>query len=135
MTHHVGYIHGSKLEPFSPLRFGEGGAELRGYEYYCRKGAPLIGITASPNGDTGSVGRRTSGSSWQVSPDYVARVARAGGLPVVLPPIVEAAEEMAHSMDGLLLSGGSDLDPNYYSTTRRRSRNWMSPSPSETPSR
>ncbi len=74
----------------------------------------MIGITASPNGDTGSVGRRTSGSSWQVKPDYVARVARAGGLPVVLPPIVEAAEEMAHSMDGLLLSGGSDLDPSYY---------------------
>ncbi len=74
----------------------------------------MIGITASPNGDANPVGRRTSGSSWQVNPDYVARVAQAGGLPVVLPPIVEAAEEMVHGMDGLLLSGGSDLDPSYY---------------------
>jgi putative glutamine amidotransferase len=46
--------------------------------------------------------------------DYVAGVAGAGGVPVVLPPILEAAEEMARGIDGLLLTGGSDLHPSYY---------------------
>ena len=48
--------------------------------------------------------------------DYVEGVAGAGGAPVVLPPVGEesAAEALIHSLDGLLLSGGSDLDPSYY---------------------
>lgn len=46
--------------------------------------------------------------------DYVAGVAHAGGVPMVLPPIPEAAEEMVQGIDGLLLTGGSDLDPGYY---------------------
>ena len=48
--------------------------------------------------------------------DYVEGVAAAGGTPVVLPPVGDegAAEALIHSLDGLLLSGGSDLDPGYY---------------------
>ena len=48
--------------------------------------------------------------------DYVEGVAGAGGAPVVLPPVGDesAAEALIHSLDGLLLSGGSDLDPGYY---------------------
>jgi putative glutamine amidotransferase len=46
--------------------------------------------------------------------DYVAGVAQAGGVPVVLPPIAEVAEGIVRGIDGLLLSGGSDLDPGYY---------------------
>ncbi len=114
MTRRVGYIHGSKLDSFSPPRFGEGAAGFRGYAHHYRKGAPLIGITASPNEDAGSVGRHASGSSWRVNLNYVDGVAQAGGLPVILPPIVGAAEEVVHSIDGLVLSGGSDLHPSYY---------------------
>ena len=33
---------------------------------------------------------------------------------MVLPPIVGAAEEMARGIDGLLLTGGSDLEPGFY---------------------
>jgi putative glutamine amidotransferase len=33
---------------------------------------------------------------------------------MVLPPIVEIAEKVVGRIDGLLLSGGSDLDPSYY---------------------
>ena len=54
------------------------------------------------------------GSFVRADLDYVAGVAQAGGAPVVLPPIVETAEEMVRRLDGLLLSGGSDLDPGYY---------------------
>lgn len=34
MTRHIGYIHGSKLEPFSPPSFCRSGAALQEYIYY-----------------------------------------------------------------------------------------------------
>lgn len=48
--------------------------------------------------------------------DYVEGVAEAGGVPVVLPPVpgIRAVEALVDSIDGLLLSGGSDLHPGYY---------------------
>ena len=38
MTHHIGYIHGAKLEPFSPPNFCQSGAALEEYTYYYQKG-------------------------------------------------------------------------------------------------
>lgn len=38
MTYHIGYIHGSKLEPFSPPGFCRSGAALQEYAYYYWKG-------------------------------------------------------------------------------------------------
>ncbi len=38
MTHHIGYIHGSKLEPFSPPSFCCSGTGLQEYTYYYQKG-------------------------------------------------------------------------------------------------
>src|SRR5919204_2786213 len=54
-----------------------------------------------------------------LDPAYSGRVAEAGGLPLILPrpPAAEAAEVAAESLelvDGLLLSGGGDLDPRSY---------------------
>jgi putative glutamine amidotransferase len=48
--------------------------------------------------------------------DYVEGVVEAGGVPVVLTPAVgiRAAEALLGGLDGLLLSGGSDLEPGYY---------------------
>ena len=43
---------------------------------------------------------------------YTNAVYRAGGLPV--PTCAVGAEELAELCDGLLLSGGVDLDPHYY---------------------
>ena len=76
--------------------------------------APIIGLTASLKEDTESVATRPLGSFVRAELDYAAGVAQAGGTPMVLPPIVEAAEEMVRKIDGLLLSGGSDLHPSYY---------------------
>ncbi|MEO7573579.1 MAG: gamma-glutamyl-gamma-aminobutyrate hydrolase family protein [Acidimicrobiales bacterium] len=52
---------------------------------------------------------------------YVATVAVAGGLPVLLPPIVPgdidvAAGAALAGIDGLVLTGGSDVDPSHYDT-------------------
>jgi len=38
MTRHIGYIHGSRLEPFSPPSFCQSGAGLEEYTYYYEKG-------------------------------------------------------------------------------------------------
>ena len=76
--------------------------------------APVIGVTATLKQDLDSVAERPLGSYVRADLDYVAGVAQAGGVPLVLPPVLGAAEEMTRGIDGLLLSGGSDLDPDYY---------------------
>ena len=38
MMHHIGYIHGSKLEPFSPPSFCQSGHGLEEYAYHYQKG-------------------------------------------------------------------------------------------------
>jgi putative glutamine amidotransferase len=44
---------------------------------------------------------------------YVRSVVRAGGVPLLVPPGA-AAEEALDALDGLVFSGGSDLDPELY---------------------
>jgi putative glutamine amidotransferase len=44
---------------------------------------------------------------------YTDSVERAGGLPVVVPP-VEGSTELLDLLDGLVFTGGSDLDPSLY---------------------
>jgi putative glutamine amidotransferase len=76
--------------------------------------APIIGVTATLKEDPELVETRPLGSFVRADLDYVAGVAGAGGIPMVLPPIAEIAEEMVRGIDGLLLTGGSDLNPRYY---------------------
>ncbi len=45
---------------------------------------------------------------------YVQAVARAGGRPFLIPPSEDAIDETLDALDGLLFSGGSDLDPELY---------------------
>jgi putative glutamine amidotransferase len=76
----------------------------------------IIGITATLKEDMDAVAERPLGKFVRADLDYVEGVAGAGGAPVVLPPAGDerAAEAVIQSLDGLLLSGGSDLDPGYY---------------------
>ena len=46
--------------------------------------------------------------------DYVRAVEQAGGRPLLVPPSEEGVEETLDAMDGLVFSGGSDLDPEHY---------------------
>jgi gamma-glutamyl-gamma-aminobutyrate hydrolase PuuD len=46
--------------------------------------------------------------------DYVRAVEQAGGRPLLVPPSDEGIEETLDSLDGIVFSGGSDLDPAHY---------------------
>jgi putative glutamine amidotransferase len=49
---------------------------------------------------------------------YINRVIDAGGAPVLLPPAPELVAEVANRVDGLLLTGGPDVDPAHYGAAR-----------------
>jgi putative glutamine amidotransferase len=46
--------------------------------------------------------------------DYVRAVERAGGRALLVPPSEDGVEETLAALDGVLFSGGSDLDPGLY---------------------
>ena len=80
---------------------------------------PLIGVTTSELRAPESVEPRSEGEPGQpemaLGLRYLDAVERAGGLPVVLPPLGDdAIEPLLDRLCGLLLSGGPDLDPAGY---------------------
>ena len=75
----------------------------------CCRRAPLIGI---------SCGRTASGAA-SLSTNYTEAVARSGGIPVIFPTVADSALAAAliKKVDGVIFSGGPDLDPSYYGET------------------
>src|SRR5436190_13180581 len=72
---------------------------------------PLIGITTYVT--------PAKWSYWELEAalipvDYVRAVERAGGRALLVPPSEDGVEETLQALDGLLFSGGSDLDPGLY---------------------
>jgi putative glutamine amidotransferase len=72
---------------------------------------PLIGITTYVT--------PAKWSYWEleaalIPADYVRAVERAGGRALLVPPSADGVEETLQALDGLLFSGGSDLDPGLY---------------------
>jgi putative glutamine amidotransferase len=72
---------------------------------------PLIGITAYEVPASFSHWRDVA--STMVPAGYAHAVAAAGGMPVVIPPF-GGTSELLDRLDGLVLSGGSDIDPELY---------------------
>ena len=58
---------------------------------------------------------------------YVHAVERAGGRPLLVPSSEEAIEETLDALDGLLLSGGSDIDPELYGAEAHPETNGVRP--------
>ncbi len=50
---------------------------------------------------------------------YVRAVDKAGGRPIVLPPVDDGASETLDALDGLVAAGGADVDPAIYGEQRR----------------
>lgn len=79
---------------------------------------PLIGITGWRSRPFGPLARYT----FNLTESYVRAVQAAGGLPVVMPPVLNQDElrELYARLDGLLLSGGGDIDPALFGQIRHR---------------
>ena len=72
---------------------------------------PVIGITTNFT--------HARWSYWEldaalVPASYVLAIERAGGRPLLVPPSLEGVEETLAAIDGLLFTGGADLDPELY---------------------
>ena len=73
-------------------------------------GRPVIGIS--------SYVEQASWGSWDTATvllprRYADSVAAAGGIPVLLPPLPQVAHTVRH-LDGLILTGGGDIEPGRY---------------------
>lgn len=66
---------------------------------------PVIGIT--------TYGRDERGR-YTLPSEYVAAVQRAGGVPLLVPPVPEHARRYLDLVDGMILAGGGDMDPAHY---------------------
>jgi putative glutamine amidotransferase len=72
---------------------------------------PVIGIT--------TYAQEASWGAWRLPAaliplDYVDSVERAGGRPVLIPPSDAGTDEVLETLDGIVFSGGADVDPTLY---------------------
>ena len=58
---------------------------------------------------------------------YVQAVEAAGGRALIVPPSAEAVEETLDALDGLLLYGGADVDPETYGAEAHPETNGVHP--------
>jgi putative glutamine amidotransferase len=72
---------------------------------------PVVGITSYVTPATFGVWSLTTAL---VPYDYVQAVERAGARALIVPPSDDGVDETLDALDGLIFSGGSDLDPELY---------------------
>jgi gamma-glutamyl-gamma-aminobutyrate hydrolase PuuD len=72
---------------------------------------PVIGITTYAQEASWGVWRLPAAL---IPLNYVEAVERAGGRPVLIPPSEEGVEETIEALDGIVFSGGADVDPSRY---------------------
>lgn len=84
--------------------------ELQGYKETTY--SPIIGISTS----------LSSNGSSSVMNTYVQAVLKAGGTPVIIPVITQtkALSDIVNQLDGLIITGGADLNPLWYKEEPRK---------------
>ena len=81
---------------------------------------PLIGLTCNYLHEVPCTIHACIGAErqqWQlIAEDYISVIRKAGGIPIILPndSDMERTKEVAHHCDGILISGGNDVDPTLF---------------------
>jgi putative glutamine amidotransferase len=75
--------------------------------------APIIGITTYGRNEK-RFDTTYYDEFYTIPADYVDAVRRAGGVPILLPPGEPQWEAWLKIVDGIVVSGGSDIQPSYY---------------------
>jgi len=77
---------------------------------------PLIGITTYHKDERGYI---------QLPSQYAEAVRRAGAIPLLIQPGEPRMDELMALLDGLILSGGGDVDPALYTTQQHQQVYWV----------
>jgi putative glutamine amidotransferase len=85
---------------------------------------PVVGITTYV--EEASWGNWTLDAAL-IPYDYVRAVERAGARALLVPPSVDGVEETLDALDGLVFSGGNDLDPDSYGAAAHPATNATRP--------
>ena len=85
---------------------------------------PVIGITTYA--EEATWGNWTEPAAF-VPLAYVRAVDRAGGRPLLLPPVEDGIDETLDALDAIIFSGGGDLDPETYGAEAHPETNEVSP--------
>jgi gamma-glutamyl-gamma-aminobutyrate hydrolase PuuD len=85
---------------------------------------PVIGITAYAEQARWGVWEAPAAL---IPLSYVSAIERAGGRPLLVPPSEDGIEETLAVLDGLLFSGGSDIDPDTYGAEAHPETNGVRP--------
>jgi putative glutamine amidotransferase len=85
---------------------------------------PVIGITTYA--EEATWGRWTEPAAF-VPLAYVRAVERAGGRALLVPPVEDGLDETLDVLDGIIFSGGGDLDPDTYGADAHPETNEVSP--------
>ena len=95
-------------------------SDIHGSDLY----RPLVGIPAdfAPSPDT-----TISHPRWLLNQTYVDAVFDAGGLPLILPVLPDPGDQLLDLLDGVILSGGGDIDPIHFRRDRHPKTGGISP--------
>jgi len=77
---------------------------------------PLIGITTYHKDERGYI---------QLPAQYADAVRRAGGIPLLIQPGETRLDELFTLLDGIILSGGGDVDPTLYTEENHEEVYWV----------
>lgn len=77
---------------------------------------PVIGITSGMGLGAPTKSQAPPQEMQQLGDTYILAIEKAGGIPVILPVYddISLVREVASGLDGVLLSGGSDIDTNLF---------------------
>lgn len=85
---------------------------------------PRIGLTAYPFGET---------HGYHTPREYVDAVVRAGGVPMMMPPVgADMVDTWLDNIDGLVLIGGGDIDPELHGNSMHETIYSLNPIRDET---